>query len=335
MNIGDRVRVISDKMEGIIVRLLKNDLVEIEIEDGFKLPIMRSDLAKIAKEEAMAFGERFSLDEVKSTPNLTSNYASSGFFIAFLPFNDHLLSVYLINNTDVDILSTLGELREGIYRGLFTKHLTARSVEKVYELSLKNFESWAAMIVQAIFHRTTVFVPREPLIRKMKFQAGAFFKSKQKAPILDKEAFVFQIDTDMMVRQEIKIEEKPEAKLDAAQLKAKMFEPNEKQTEFVPSKLKQTIRPSLEVDLHAEKLIKDLAKVDKNQILGLQIAEFERKLDQAILEDADQIIFIHGVGNGVLRNEIQKILSKNGKIQFFQDAQKEKFGYGATLVKLK
>jgi hypothetical protein len=40
----------------------------------------------------------------------------------------------------VDILATLGELREGIYRGLFTKHLAQRSAEKVYELSLKNFE---------------------------------------------------------------------------------------------------------------------------------------------------------------------------------------------------
>jgi dsDNA-specific endonuclease/ATPase MutS2 len=49
----------------------------------------------------------------------------------------------------------------------------------------------------------------------------------------------------------------------------------------------------------------------------------------------DEITFIHGVGNGIMRMEIHKRLSKNPQVQFFKDAMKEKFGYGATLVKLK
>jgi dsDNA-specific endonuclease/ATPase MutS2 len=49
----------------------------------------------------------------------------------------------------------------------------------------------------------------------------------------------------------------------------------------------------------------------------------------------DEIIFIHGVGNGVLRTEIHKRLSKNKQVEYFKDAMKEKFGYGATLVKIK
>jgi dsDNA-specific endonuclease/ATPase MutS2 len=49
----------------------------------------------------------------------------------------------------------------------------------------------------------------------------------------------------------------------------------------------------------------------------------------------DEIVFIHGVGNGILRMEIHKRLGKHAYVQFFKDAMKEKFGYGATLVKLK
>jgi dsDNA-specific endonuclease/ATPase MutS2 len=49
----------------------------------------------------------------------------------------------------------------------------------------------------------------------------------------------------------------------------------------------------------------------------------------------DEIIFIHGVGNGVLRNAIHKRLSGNKNVQYFEDAQKEKFGYGATKVRIK
>ncbi len=49
----------------------------------------------------------------------------------------------------------------------------------------------------------------------------------------------------------------------------------------------------------------------------------------------DEITFVHGVGSGTLRREIQKRLSGMKSILYFQDAQREKFGYGATLVRLK
>jgi dsDNA-specific endonuclease/ATPase MutS2 len=48
----------------------------------------------------------------------------------------------------------------------------------------------------------------------------------------------------------------------------------------------------------------------------------------------DEITFIHGIGNGVLRKEIHKYLSHLGNIKYFQDTQKSRFGYGATLVRI-
>jgi DNA-nicking Smr family endonuclease len=38
---------------------------------------------------------------------------------------------------------------------------------------------------------------------------------------------------------------------------------------------------------------------------------------------------------GLLKNELHRRLGKNQHVQYFKDAQKEKFGYGATLVKIK
>ena len=70
-------------------------------------------------------------------------------------------------------------------------------------------------------------------------------------------------------------------------------------------------------------------------MLTLQLNTFQNNFDNALAAGMDEIIFIHGVGNGVLKKEIHKILSNNKSIKFFQDAQKEKFGYGATLVRIK
>ncbi len=70
-------------------------------------------------------------------------------------------------------------------------------------------------------------------------------------------------------------------------------------------------------------------------ILRLQLDAFEDALSRALATNMHEIVFIHGTGNGTLRKEIHKNLSRNRDIKFFEDAQKEKFGYGATLVRLK
>lgn len=44
-----------------------------------------------------------------------------------------------------------------------------------------------------------------------------------------------------------------------------------------------------------------------------------------------KIVFIHGVGNGVLKNEIRKQLERKYKV-YYQDASFREYGYGATMV---
>ena len=43
MNIGDKVRLIHSKEEGIVTRILPNNVIEIEIEDGFRLPVLKRE----------------------------------------------------------------------------------------------------------------------------------------------------------------------------------------------------------------------------------------------------------------------------------------------------
>ena len=55
----------------------------------------------------------------------------------------------------------------------------------------------------------------------------------------------------------------------------------------------------------------------------------------AIVHKLPSIIFIHGAGNGTLRYEIQKIITKHKQVKTYMDAHKERYGYGATEVVLK
>jgi dsDNA-specific endonuclease/ATPase MutS2 len=90
-----------------------------------------------------------------------------------------------------------------------------------------------------------------------------------------------------------------------------------------------------EVDLHIEKLRDDYQFLNSTEMLKVQMDYFRLSLDAAIVHQFPDIVFIHGVGNGILKHEIHKALSANKRIQTFMDTHKDRFGYGATKVILK
>lgn len=315
MNIGDKVRLIHAKEEGVIVRIIDNKLVEVEIEDGFRIPVLRNEVAIIAAEEAAQFKRNIPQADTIAARTEKGVVATQGVYMAFTLINDTDLALYLVNNTDLGLPFTVGEMQTQNYKGILAGILQKKSSVKIHEVSTKNFENWPVYMVQLLFFKEGVFPLKEPITKKIRFRANTFFKSKQAAPLLGKDAYLFQIDKEIVDIQPDKI-------LDG------IFE----------TKLVQQMpvaAPGREIDLHIEKLTKDYNRMGNAEILQLQLKTFENNLDQAVAHGMDEIVFIHGVGNGILRMEIHKRLGKHPYVQFFKDAMKEKFGYGATLVKLK
>ena len=69
MNVGDKVRFLKGQEEGIITRFLEGDLVEVEIEDGFQVPMVRNELVLIAKEEDQYFSNKAVPESRSVKPN--------------------------------------------------------------------------------------------------------------------------------------------------------------------------------------------------------------------------------------------------------------------------
>ena len=93
---------------------------------------------------------------------------------------------------------------------------------------------------------------------------------------------------------------------------------------------KQKNEVVLEVDLHINQLVKTTKNLDKFDLLNLQLDTAKRKLEFAIQKSISKVIFIHGVGEGVLKSELTGLLSKY-PVKFF-DASYRKYGLGATEV---
>lgn len=91
---------------------------------------------------------------------------------------------------------------------------------------------------------------------------------------------------------------------------------------------------AMEVDLHIHELLDHHAGMTNAEIVETQLEHFERMLRIAEQKKLPKVIFIHGVGQGVLRAEIRRILNAYYPNCEFLDAQYHTYGYGATEVRI-
>ena len=89
---------------------------------------------------------------------------------------------------------------------------------------------------------------------------------------------------------------------------------------------------TVEVDLHAHELVDTTSGLDAATILELQLAHFERMLRVAIEQRNPRIVFIHGVGQGVLKHEIWQRVDRYYPECTCRYADPRRFGAGATEV---
>lgn len=87
------------------------------------------------------------------------------------------------------------------------------------------------------------------------------------------------------------------------------------------------------VDLHFENISESAGTLNNGQKLKMQIDYFEQELARAIRGHIKKIVFVHGVGSGVLRNSIRDILKGYEGLEY-SDAPYHKYGAGATEVRI-
>jgi len=103
---------------------------------------------------------------------------------------------------------------------------------------------------------------------------------------------------------------------------------------FVKEKKNKDERAAPEFDLHIEKLVPNKRGMSNYDILTLQTETAKRHIEFAIRNRIPKIVFIHGVGEGVLKSELDFLLGRYDEIAF-KDADYQKYGLGATEVYIK
>ena len=94
---------------------------------------------------------------------------------------------------------------------------------------------------------------------------------------------------------------------------------------------KDRYEPTMEVDLHIHQLTRSSRGMSNHDMLTLQLDTAKHKLEFAISKRIQKMVFIHGVGEGVLKMELEYLLGRYNNVKYYA-ANYQKYGLGATEV---
>jgi len=82
----------------------------------------------------------------------------------------------------------------------------------------------------------------------------------------------------------------------------------------------------MEIDLHLTKEILSSPYFDPKDALSIQIGILEKEIDKALVSNLTEVTIIHGVGEGVLKKEVHKVLKAHPSVSEYSN------DYGKTKV---
>lgn len=310
--LGDFVRFVDEKREGYITRVIDSQTLGVTDTDGFEIPVAVSNLTHVHGHSTHPKGNSENIQLITAI----EDFNEVGIFLAVV--EDHKASSVvhftLLNRTSFQLLLTLTTDLKGKYKGEFASAIQAKTNSQIYSANLADIEVWPNFMFQILSFTTNNVKPKSPLNIVKKFKAKDFSGAKKEVAGLNRYAWVIQLDETVPL-------------IDAQKLKESFFR--------APAVHPVIAKPAQEIDLHIEKLRDDHLFLEQAEMINIQLAYFQQMLDAAIVNQMPKIVFIHGVGNGTLRHHIHKVISKHPQVRTFMDAQKEKFGFGATEVVFK
>jgi hypothetical protein len=305
--IGEFVRFVEERREGYITRIIDDQTIAVTDEDGFEIPVLTNQITRVHGHSEIVE------PDAPEIPQPEGSFKESGIYLAAVPDKriNSVVHLHIVNLSSYQLLLSFKTQKQLLFKGEFSGIIQARSAEKIYSASLNELGQWPQFHIQILRHSLTGKELKEPLIFSEKFKAKDFSSSKRSIEYIDQPAWLFQIDYEELV-------------IDPQLLKESFHKPAEEKAEIA--------HPGREIDLHIEKLCDDHQFLSPSDLLNIQLNYFNKSIDAAIVHKLPSLIFIHGVGNGTLRHEIHRALSKHPRVRTFMDAYKEKFGYGATEV---
>jgi len=344
IKVGDKVRFLNSVGGGYVKSIINKTMVNVEDFDGFEVPTLVNELVVIDDALTVEPGQRSAKREVqvkreekapvreqpKAEPKYVAGKDTPSCFLAFVPQNesnpvDGELKVYLVNDSNNFVLYNYSHLKNKIYRSVESGKMNPNSKRYLESFTRMDLNDMPELQFQLLFFREESSRLEVPVVRSFKLNPVKFYKqnSYEKTRYFTQNAMIYSLFENELESEIEKLTEK-----EINQVLRQKEEPK--------AEVKRVVSPDLvEVDLHIHELIDDTRGLVNHEMLEIQMGRFRNELETAIANGTRKIVFIHGVGNGTLKQELRKELTTKYKKYYFQDASFKEYGYGATMVILK
>jgi hypothetical protein len=337
---GDDIIVLHSNEEGKVIEILNDKMVMIEVR-GVKFPAYMDQIDfpyfyrftknKIVepKKKERTFIDDIPKEKIKKTQSAPNQIkAEKGVWLSLIPkfilddFNDEIVEsfkIHLINQTNKAYhfnyeQQLLGNINFELKNEAMPFHdfyLHDISFENLNDSPAFNFDF---SLVTSEKNKAPHFETSLKLKPKQVFKRIEEMKEKNEPTISYQ---LFDQYPDKLY----------EDKFEVSSLVAKGYKVYE------ANKIRQNLEPARSVvDLHIEKLSNNWQQLSNLEILSIQLREFEKWFDLAVAHRQSNLIIIHGVGKGKLKEEIHDLLKLRREVKSFINQYDPRFGYGATEI---
>jgi len=346
--IGEKVNFLNESGGGKVIKIIDNRLVLIETDEGFEMPVLATELIKdfrsVVHEEPVFFSRETpkqtqEVEEEDPEPDNISEInpwgtirEEKGIYMAFEPHEQQWvltgdLDIVLLNHTSYDILFSLFMEIGGQLEGVDFSSVPADSKIVIATIGRDELDDWVKGYIQILFHSDLPDKLFYPLHSDIDLKINRFFKegSYRSNTLLNHKAVIVDIATISSL--ELVSGNLAKKKFGSAN-SASVSKP----VKDIPliDKYKRDLGEAV-IDLHIAEVVDNIAGLSSLDMLNLQIEQFRKTLDSAMENGYSKLTFIHGVGNGVLKNAIITEL-ENYSNTSNQMASISKFGVGAVDV---
>lgn len=341
--LGDRVKFLNDVGGGTVTKIVGKNMVHVENEDGFEIPVLLSEI--ILDSGQTPAGEKPTVEQfvkqvtakvvpeeipVDEPPTLIKGNDDPQFYLAFVPENssnplEGQIRIYLINDCNFFLLYHYSHFNGTEYETVDAGKLEPNTKLMLGGIAQADIAELPEFSFQFIYYKEKSSKLEKPVMRKIAVNPIKFYKtgSFSKSGFFKEKAMLFKLNETELDQALEKLTEKEVKKV------IKIKEP----ARAPQIRLKVETPELIEVDLHMHELVDSTAGLSNKEMLDFQMKKFNEQMEEAIANSGvKKIVFIHGLGNGVLKQELRRELSTKYKKYPFQDASFQEYGYGATMV---
>ena len=350
---GTLVRFLNATGGGTVTRIDTHaGTVYVRDETGFEIPARISEVVAVTEGSGIVpkpeplrpkTAPAPATKEKDTRPRNTDRNGKINAYLCFLPEEgkkpgDGNFEAFIVNDSQYDLIAVYSTAEDNARRTLrYHGIIPFDSIEQIDTIAQgKELDRRArATVVLIPFIPDESYQKKDPFVIELKVEGGKFFKA---GAFTDNDFFDDKALVYPLVEGDRPFAPK---KVDAEALAGKMMSPKAEPQSSRSRQGEARRTPGafpkngpLVVDLHASELLESTQGMDHKGILDFQLAEV-RDVMKEHRKPADKgmkIIFIHGKGEGVLRQAVWDLIKREFPRCELRDASFQEYGFGATQV---